>query len=386
MVTAGLRPVLAVAILASGCTAGAATSLPDALPPGDYAASKAPEIELPQAKASMRDEALRRARVWRQPRVPISHAALDASPPPPWGKADEFVCRFLPTETHGTTGKFDCVLPGGNTVKVKYARSGEIPSEVGASRLLVALGFGADDMYILRRVRCFGCPWSPFLTMKALEWVALRDRYVKRIDYTTYVDFDWVAVERRFHAPELRVDGGPKGWAWYELDRVSAQSGGSPRAEIDALRLIAVFLNHWDNKADNQRLVCSGGWNDERGCVEPFAFIHDLGANFGPHKPNYRKWTRTPVWTDPATCRVSMKRLPYGGATFEDVTITEEGRRFMAQRLAALSDPQLHALFDAARFPEHDAAVDREADIGRWVSAFKDKVHQIADRPPCPAS
>ena len=37
---------------------------------------------------------------------------------------------------------------------------------------------------------------------------------------------------------------------------VDPSKGGAPRAHVDALRLLAVFLAHWDNKAENQRLVC----------------------------------------------------------------------------------------------------------------------------------
>src|SRR5206468_4506725 len=46
------------------------------------------------------------------------------------------------------------------------------------------------------------------------------------------------------------LDGEP-GWAWWEL-----KDSEAPRADLDALRLLAVFLAHWDNKAGNQRLVC----------------------------------------------------------------------------------------------------------------------------------
>ena len=52
--------------------------------------------------------------------------------------------------------------------------------------------------------------------------------------------------------------------------------------------------------------------------------------------------------------------------------------------LTTLTDAQLTSLFSAARVPEHDGASDRAADIALWVAAFKDKVHQIVDRPPCP--
>jgi hypothetical protein len=381
-----LSGVIASGLLMAGCTARATAQPGPSLPPGDYTAREAAQIVLSPKEKHLRDAALERAAVWREPAIPIARANLAVNPPAPWGTADEIACRFLPAEARGTTGKFECVLAGGEIIKVKYARSGEIPSELAASRLLRALGFGADEMHLLRRVRCFGCPASPFLTVKALQILGLRDAFAKRIDFNDYAEFEWVAVERRFPAPELRVDGEEKGWAWYELPRVSTEKGGAARREIDGLRLVAALLNHWDNKAENQRLVCIGGWNDRTGCAQPFAFIQDLGANFGPHKPNLRKWSSTRVWADASQCRLSMKHLPYGGATFDDVVVTEEGRRWIAPRLTALTDAQLRDLFSAARFPEHDGASDRDADVQRWIHAFKARVREIADREPCPAT
>src|SRR4029453_89355 len=51
---------------------------------------------------------------------------------------------------------------GGGRVKVKYGGTREIQAEVAASRLLARLGFGSDDMFIVPRVRCYGCPRLPF--------------------------------------------------------------------------------------------------------------------------------------------------------------------------------------------------------------------------------
>lgn len=381
MVCRRLSRALAAAVLAGACAAGTATQVRTNLPAGDYTPAEPNEIVLTPEQAPLRDEALRRARVWREPAQPIAAYAFDRNPPAPWSDPDEIVCRFLPAEPRGTTGKFDCVLPGGQAVKVKYQRSGEIPGEVAATRLLRAIGFGADEMHLARRVRCFGCPKSPFVTMKVLDWVALRERYEKRIDYGEYSDFTWVAVERRFDAPELKVED-QRGWHWHELK--TPESGGAARIHLDGFRVIAMLLNHWDNKGENQRLVCLGGWSDASGCVDPFAFIQDAGSTFGPSKVTYDTWRRTRIWADEARCLVSMKSLPYNGATFEDVTVTEEGRRWIAARLAAISDRQLADLFGAARFPEHERAWDRDGALKRWVAAFKDKVKQIADRPPCP--
>ncbi len=71
-------------------------------------------------------------------------------------------CRYIYTSVSGTTPKFDCALPDGERIRVKYGQTPEIHGEVAATHLLTALGFGADDVTMVRRVRCHGCPRWPF--------------------------------------------------------------------------------------------------------------------------------------------------------------------------------------------------------------------------------
>ena len=361
----------------------------DHLPPGSYEPIAEPHWEVAEGKArEIRDDALARARVWREPPVPIGRADLTRNPgdDDPLDPTPPIRCRFLPGVTHGTTPKFDCVLPGGEVVKVKYGGSAETHAEVAASRLLAALGFGADRMYLVPRVRCFGCPLSPFRTYQALELVRMDGAYTRRIDYAHYRDFEWPAVERRFAAASIDTPE-IKGWSLHELDKVDPGRGGSRRAQVDALRLMAAFLHHWDNKAENQRLVCLAAPAGDRNgpCPSPFALLHDLGSTFGPNKVNFEGWSTRRLWSDAATCELDMKDMPYGGATFGTVRIKEEGRRFLADELRQLSEAQIHALFTAARFPEHRSARRAGADAASWVRAFRQKVREIADREPCPS-
>ena len=65
-----------------------------------------------------------------------------------------------------------------------------------------------------------------------------------------------MSVERNFDGEAIEV-GFERGWAFYELDKIDASRGGATRAEVDALRLMAIFLHHWDNKSSNQRLTCA---------------------------------------------------------------------------------------------------------------------------------
>jgi hypothetical protein len=369
-------PACALALALAACTAPATR-----LPPGNYTpradAQDGPTLP-PDRAAAVRAEALRRARVWDEPPVPIAQADLGVTS---GGGADalrsdsRLVCRFLFRSSPGYSPKFHCVQPGGDVIKVKYGwNSREVRTEVASTRLLSALGFGADRMYVVDRVRCFGCPAYPH---EKVAWFNML-----RVDYTRYRDFDFVSVERPLPGRELETEG-LKGWRWDELAQIDPARGGSTRAEVDALRLAAVFLSNWDLKDANQRLLCLPAEGDAP-CARPFAYMHDVGTTFGPHSMNIQAWTARPVWADAPSCLVSMKGLPFDGGTFVDARISESGRRFLADRLGALSDVQIDTLFRSARFPDFPWDEEEEGDVPRWVAAFRERVRQIADRAPCP--
>src|SRR5688500_6415807 len=101
-----------------------------------------------------------------------------------------------------------------------------------------------------------------------------------------YTDVEWVSIERKPPGGAVETPA-VEGWSWWELDTIER-----PRAEPDAFRLLAVFLAHWDNKAENQRLVCL-----DAACSRPLAMMQDVGATFGPVKVNLAQW-REALWHD----------------------------------------------------------------------------------------
>ncbi len=150
---------------------------------------------------------------------------------------------------------------------------------------------------------------------------------------------------------------------------------------------MAVFLAHWDNKSENQRLVClDRDWPKGATCAKPFLMLQDVGATFGPRKMDLEEWEGTSIWQDRAACRVSMQDLPHGGATFATTVISESGRRFLAGLLAQLSDRQLSDLFASARFDQKRGPLSAAAPVTEWVRVFKAKVAAINDGPSCPAA
>lgn len=400
----------AAAVLSSFCmltTAGG--NLPVVLPALGFTPREPDEgrLEQPDKKdnkkaSELRREALARASVWRDPPTPIETADLRE------GRqvlGDEVVCKFQPEKTSGATPKFDCIFEGGEVLKVKYGKNPEVHTEVAAARLLQALGAGADHMDLVRKVRCFGCPEDPYAMLSCLSspLEGLREQcqprygevqpngaFAVKVDYGKYVDFETVAVERKLEGEAIEADDA-KGWGWDELDPKSGPAG--PRqAQLDALRLLAVFLNNWDNRADNQRLICPPGAEAAGGaCTQPFAFMHDLGGTFGrvggekaERKLDVEGWKSVPVWKDAAACRVTIDSPPLHGATFGEAVITEGGRRFLAERLGRLTRSQIRDLIEGARFAEYEAARPAGQYVDQWVSAFEGKVRQITERPACP--
>ena len=296
----------------------------------------------------------------------------------------DVTCRFVPRSPSGTSPKFDCALPDGEVVRVKYGHEPEINAEVAATRLLAALGYAADRVYMVPRVRCYGCPANPFLRMRLLDMLGRHPGDGAQVPSgpppDDYVDFEWVAVERKFDAASIEDDD-REGWAWWELKQVKA-----PIEELDALRLIAVFLAHWDNKAENQRLVCMDAAPPAANlpCADPLVMIQDVGATFGPMKVNVAEWDAMPVWSDRAACTVSMQALPYRGSTFPDARIAESARVGVGRDLAAFTDADLRAWFAAARFPEFYASTSDEKDLEMWTRVFRHRVDQIVSAGPCP--
>jgi hypothetical protein len=327
-----------------------------------------------------RADAIARAQVWRTPATPIGRAQLGAD-----RRAPAMIeCRFRFSDLGGTTPKFDCMLPSAKELRVKYGPGSEVPAEVAATHLLRALGFGADTVTLVERLRCNGCPNEPFVIAKVVEATRTQPVYERVTNNESYEEFEWAGIEQKFAARPIESES-QKGWAFFELDSVDPSKGGAPRAHVDALRLLAVFLAHWDNKSENQRLVClSETWPEGTNCPEPFLMLQDLGSTFGPNRVDLDAWEASKIWEDRRACKLSMEDLPYGGGTFGPTRVSERGRRFLAKLLEQLSDAQLTDLFAGARFDKPRSALKGTTSIPEWVRVFKSRVRTVSEGPPCP--
>jgi hypothetical protein len=288
-------------------------------------------------------------------------------------------CDYAGASESGHSPKFNCDLGASDRVKVKYGRdNGEVYGEVAATRLFWALGFAADREYPVRVV-CRRCPAN------------LNGRPAGR----DTVEFPTAIIERKVAGREIGLED-RLGWTWPELDLVDERAGGSPRAHIDALKLLAVLVQHTDSKSEQQRLICVGeghGHGKEtegEGCARPVAMVNDLGLTFGRANEynrnavgsvNLAQWSRTPVWTADSGCVGNITRSSTG--TLDHPRIGEAGRRFLADLLLQLSDKQLEDLFAAAHFDARPTASNGGSAapyVNEWVAAFKTKREAIASR------
>lgn len=285
-------------------------------------------------------------------------------------------CDYVNKRLDGNSPKFMCVTGKDDELKVKFGgANGEVYGEVLATRLLWALGFGADRMYPVTII-CRGCPES---------FGGVRGTQNER-------RFDPAVIERKMPGREWPADG-PQGWHWNELNAVNDKAGGAPLEHRDALKLLAVFLQHTDSKPAQQRIVCLTPGPSRAGapCRRPFLMISDVGLTFGranrananeTGSVNLDGWRGTPVWKATAGCVGNLPKSFTG--TLQDPVISERGRRFLAGLLAQLSDRQIRDLFEVARVTSRLRSpadpLSGFVDVEEWVAAFKEKRQQIVSR------
>jgi hypothetical protein len=320
-------------------------------------------------------EAIRRAGVWS----PSNVAAVDFKAGPhvkgAFAPNQWVTCEYKQKEMGGHSPKFLCETSPGKAVKVKFGpHNAEVFGEVLATRLLWALGFVANHMYPVR-VRCEGCP---------------KDPRAGPAESGAMVEFDPAAIELRLpgRAMETKPDSG---WSWSELEDIGPAAPAAERAQRDALKLLAAFIQHTDNKAANQVLFCPKGQEvGQTGCRHPVLMISDLGLTFGnagmlnknEDSVKLASWAQVPVWKDGASCVARLKGSITG--TFSDPEIHEAGRAFLAGLLVQLREAQIRDLFETARVKRRASDPSSKdsppGSVDEWVAAFKRKRAEIVDQ------
>ena len=329
---------------------------------------------LPSRNDNSRADVLARAPVWRPTTISAMDVLAGPQRPDSFSRNAMVVCDYLDKKLAGLSPKFACKRGEDDELKVKYGgTNGEVYGEVLATRLLWALGFGADAMYPVNVV-CRGCPRE----LGGIERPGKEYR------------FDPAVIERKMRGTEW-PSGEDGGWAWDDVLRTEPRAGGAPKAHREALALLAVMIQHTDTKARQQRILCLGGVSESGVCKDPFLMVSDVGLTFGAATlantndasgANLKRWRETPVWRDEPGCVGNLEKSLTG--TLHKPVISEAGRRFLADLLTQLSDKQLHDLFDVARVTlrvrEPGRALSGFPAIDEWVVAFKAKRQEIASK------
>jgi hypothetical protein len=368
---------LALVVSVGGCASGRNGPDPDTEPP------KGPHT-LKKLSVEERKDVMERANVWRSLNTSsldiIRGPALPASQRIPANVTCNFVFPKKPLT--GMTPKFECDLGKDDVVKVKYGeKNGEVYAEVAASRLLWALGFQADVMYPTK-VTCMNCPEDPF-AVSGENWQRGNPGGNKP------VVFDPAVIERE-SGSAVEVPG-YEGWAFPELDSIATRPGGATRAQLDALKLLAVFIQHSDSKPGQQEIVCSEGRKrkDAKGnetCADAWLVIKDLGGSFGKatllntSKMKLSDWDSTVIWKDAKQCVGEMPRSFTG--SLEDPKISEAGRAFLAAQLTKLSDRQIRDIFTVSKVVKRGEEIEvdgkkRPVTVDDWARVFKRKRSEI---------
>ncbi len=317
-----------------------------------------------------KDALVRRARVWS----PVEVESMDLRRGPEGSGAraplEKISCTYEEKDPlkpiGGHSPKFPCHDAAGERLKVKYGVSNpEVYAEVAATRLFWALGFPAERMYSVK-ILCANCPPDPFTG---------DGPRAERL-------FEPATVQKRQKGEPMWVTK-DEGWTFDELDGIDEKRGGSPRAEVDALKILAAFVNHADNTPNQQTLLCLDG---DAACAKPVMYVNDLGGTFGGREAyvSFKGWSRRKnLWKDPEACVLDFTGKSAG---YKDPKVSEAGRALLAGLLSRLSDAQIRDLFVAARF---DLLSKSERPLVRadgkpspvtvddWVAEFKRKRAQI---------
>ena len=339
-----------------------------------------------------RAEAERAAKVWAPP-DPGYDPALGYNPSMPkragappvdangLARPIQCVANKDPNPGAGTTPKFHCSVPGvvdenGELIRYKIKphfkgqskdkRNGEIYGEFLSSRFSKALGFFADDEWVAD-VTCPDCekslnksfqgaPFSPFQPAAGIELPL-----GKGID--------------------ANCNGKDSGGLQSSLEALS-RGGSTRRAEIDAFKLWLAFIDHGDTKTDNHKFACLDSTKNpdgSRACKPGRAvfYVSDMGSTFGFSASSEKK-ARLEAWRKKDPISVNNGRCVANAKSVGDTTVSEEGRRLLADGLQRLLTAQqtngvITRVFRASRNAERDESPEA------WTAEFIRKARLIID-------
>jgi len=271
--------------------------------------------------------------IWREP-ADIATRDLFLGPGGEAMRPDLSHVTFIKQETGGHTAKYRVRDGRGTEWAGKWGN--EAQSETAASRLVWAAGYYTDITYFVPTVNVEGKG-----TLKNVR-IEARPKEIKRYD----VEWDW--GENPFK--------------------------GTP--ELQGLKVMAVLLNDWDLKTQNNRVLFVR--DDASSNGELRYIISDLGATLGKTGNNITHNRNKP--RDYAHGRL-VKRVEGNKVVFdfhathhqmlENLTVADA--KWLGRILSQLSDQQISDAFRAAGYSPED--------IQLLTASFKERVNELVNLP-----
>ena len=279
----------------------------------------------------------------------------------------------------GTTPKFHCSVAGvtdedGTLIRYKVKphfkgqsrdkRNGEIYGEFLSSRFSQALGFFADDAWVAD-VTCPDCEKSLTSKFQGASFTSFQPAAGIELPLAKGIDVNC-----------NNKDSGALDGALQKL----AQTG-TARAEVDAFKLWLAFIDHGDTKTDNHKYAClkSRKEGKDRVCEpgQTVFYVGDMGSTFGYSRSSENKATLE-VWRKKDPIEVSGGRCTANAKSVGDTTISEAGRKLLADNLQRLLDSEkqnktITRVFEASRNAERDRPASE------WSTEFERKARMIID-------
>ena len=295
------------------------------------------------------------------------------------GRAEPIKCVANKDESPGagTTPKFHCSVPGvtdgdGNPVRYKIKphfkgqsadkRNGEIYGEFLSSRFSQALGFFADDSWVAD-VTCPDCEKSLTRGFQGASFSPFQPAAGIELPLAKGID--------------VNCNNKDSGSLAESLQKIAQHS----RAEVDAFKLWLAFIDHGDTKSDNHKFAClkSRKEGNTRICEPGQAvfYVGDMGSTFGYSRSSENK-ARLEVWRKKDPIEVSGGRCTANAKSVGDTSISEAGRKLLADNLQRLLDAEkqngtITKVFAASRNAERDRPA------AEWTAEFVRKARTIID-------